>query len=76
MDLESIAQRLDSNEKLRIKYRIPVRANDGATTWEERVDKLLDVDTTRQMFYVAFEGDSVIWVKLDEAIEVTQDNDA
>lgn len=73
MDLESIAQRLDSNEKLRIKYRLPVRGNDGATTWEERVDKLLDVDVGRRMFYVALEGDSVIWVKLEEAIEITED---
>lgn len=74
MDLETIAQRLDANEKLKVKYRLPVKDASGETTWQVRVDKLLDVDVERSMLYVAFEGNSVIWVKKEEAIEVSPDD--
>ncbi len=76
MDLESISQRLDVNESLKVKYRLPVRAEDGTTTWQIRIDKLLDVDVDRKMLYVAYQGDSVIWVKFDETIEITEDDGA
>ncbi len=74
MKLESIAQRLDANEKLKVKYRLPVKAEDGSVSWQVRTDKLLDVDVERRMLYVAFQGDSVIWVKHDEAVEVSEDD--
>lgn len=73
MDLESVAQRLDANEKLKIRYRVPVKAADGSQVLEERVDKLLDVDLDRKMLYVAFKGEAVIWVNRDEAIEIVSE---
>lgn len=74
MNLQSVAQRLDASEKLKVKYRLPVKGDNGSTEWQIRTDKLLDVDTDRHMLYVAFEGNSVIWVKEEEAIEVDSDD--
>lgn len=74
MDLESVARRLDANEKLKVKYRASTSDADGAVVWRVRVDRLLDVDTDRKMLYVAFENNSVIWVKADEAVEIQPDD--
>ncbi len=74
MEIESIAQRLDSNEKLKVKYRLPVKGEDGSVVWQERSDKLLDVDIERKMLYVAFQGNSVIWVKAEEVVAVLEDD--
>lgn len=74
MEIESIAQRLDGSEKLKVKYRLPVKGEDGSVVWQERSDKLLDVDIERKMLYVAFQGNSVIWVKADEVVSVDADD--
>lgn len=74
MDIGQVSQRLDANEKLKVKYRLPSRAEDGSVTWTVRADKLLDIDLERRMLYVSFEGNSVIWVKADEALEVSTDD--
>ncbi len=74
MDLQTVSQRLDANEKLKVKYRVPVREDDGSVSMQERVDKLLDVDLERKMLYVAFEGNSVIWVNAGEALDVQPDD--
>jgi len=76
MDLEQVARRLDANEKMKVRYRLPVRDGEGKTSWQVRTDRLLDVDVERKMLYVAFQGDSVIWVKQDEAIEISEDEGA
>ncbi|MCC6483301.1 MAG: hypothetical protein IT209_00515 [Armatimonadetes bacterium] len=74
MDLQTVSQRLDANEKLKVKYRVPIRAEDGSVSMQERVDKLLDVDLERQMLFVAFEGNSVMWVQVAEALDVWLDD--
>jgi len=74
MDLDSIAQRLDSNEKLKVRYRVQTRTEDGCTAWHERVDKLLDVDADQRKLYVSYQDDSVIWVSQDEALEIQPDD--
>lgn len=74
MDLQAVAQRLESKEKLRVRYRLHTRGPDGSATCQVRVDRLLDVDCDRQTLYVSFEDDSVRWVQADEAIEVVEDD--
>lgn len=69
VDLSDIAARLDRDEKLTLKYRVPVRSADGEVEYEVRAGRLLDVAETAQILYVSHEG-QVIWVKLEEAIEV------
>ncbi len=55
MKLESIAQRLDANEKLKVKYRLPVKAEDAAFPGSP-YGQAVDVDVERRMLYVAFQG--------------------
>lgn len=75
MDLISIASRLDADEKFRLTYKFPVRSADGKVEYETRVGKLLDIAEDTNVLYVAHAGE-VIWVKADEAIEITpEDND-
>lgn len=69
VDLSDIAARLDSDEKLTLKYRVPVRSANGDVDYEVRTGRVLDVAEAAQLLYVSHE-DEVIWVKLDEAIEV------
>ena len=72
VDLFRIAERLDSDEKLRLKYRFPVRAADGQVDYEVREGKLLDVSEEAKMLYVLHNGE-VIWVKLEEVIDIVAD---
>ncbi len=69
MDLADVAARLDADEKLKLTYRIPVSTGNGAVKYEVRTAKLLDVAVDSNLLYVNHD-DEVIWVKLDEAIEV------
>lgn len=69
MDLSNVAARLDADEKLKLTYRFPVSSGDGTVKYEVRTAKLLDVAVESNLLYVNHE-DEVIWVKLDEAIEV------
>ena len=69
MDLSDIAARLDSDEKLNIKYRFPIRTAEGLVDFETRVGKLLDVAEDAKLLYVSHKDD-VIWVKADEVIDV------
>ena len=39
-----------------------------------RTDKLLDVEPENDVLFVSFEDRDVIWVKLNEAIEVLPDD--
>lgn len=75
MDLISIAARLDADEKFKLTYRFPIRSANGEVKYETRVGKLLDIAEDANVLYVAHAGE-VIWVKADEAIEITpEEND-
>ena len=68
VNLMEIAARLDENEKLMLKYRMPVGAG-GGMQWVVRVDRLLDVAEDRGLVYVERDGEPA-WVAVDEALEV------
>ncbi|MGQ9456233.1 MAG: hypothetical protein ACUVRS_01135 [Armatimonadota bacterium] len=72
IDLRNIAARLDAEEKLRLRYRFPVSSPEGGIRYEEREDRLLDVAEDACILYVSHAGE-VLWVKLEEAIEVIPD---
>ncbi|MDH7602128.1 MAG: hypothetical protein QHI38_08265 [Armatimonadota bacterium] len=72
IDLKEIAARLDAEEKMRLKYRFPVSLPDGDVRYEIREDRLLDVAEDARILYVS-RGGEVIWVKLEEAIEIVPD---
>ncbi len=72
MDLANVAARLDADEKLKLTYRFPVSASNGTVKYEVRTAKLLDVAVDSDLLYVNHD-DEVIWIKLDEAIEVVAD---
>jgi len=75
MDLSDIAARLDADERLKLTYRFPVSSGSGAVRYETRTARLLDVAEDADLLYVRHEGE-VIWVKVDEAIEVLPDSQA
>lgn len=72
LNLSEIAARLDADEKLKLKYRFPVSTGNGNVRYEIRTAKLLDVAVESNVLYVSHENE-VIWIKLEEAIEVTED---
>lgn len=69
VDLLDISARLDADEKLNLSYRFLVCAADGQVEYETRTGRLLDIAEEARLLYVSHQGE-VIWVKLDEAIEV------
>ncbi|MGC8861356.1 MAG: hypothetical protein ACP5R5_01125 [Armatimonadota bacterium] len=75
VDLHDIAARLDADEKLRLRYRFPVASAEGQVEYELRESRLLDVAEDAKLLYVSHGGE-VLWVKLEEAIEVIPDADA
>ena len=75
IDLSDIAARLDAEERLKLTYRFPVSSGRGAVRYETRTARLLDVAEESNLLYVRHEGE-VIWVKLDEAMEVLPDSQA
>lgn len=72
IDLSDIAARLDADEKLKLTYRFPVSSGSGSVTYETRTAKLLDVAEESSLLYVRHEGE-VIWVKVEEALDVLPD---
>lgn len=72
IDLKDIAARLDAEEKMKLRYRFPVNLPDGEVRYEVREDRLLDVAEEARILYVS-RGGEVLWVKLEEAIEVVPD---
>lgn len=72
IDLSDIAARLDADEKLKLTYRFPVSSGTGAVSYETRTAKLLDVAEESSLLYVRHEGE-IIWVKMEEALEVLPD---
>ena len=72
VDLSDVAARLDSDEKLQVKYRFPVRSADGQVEYETRTGKLLDVAEEARLLYVSHEGE-ILWIREREVVEVTQD---
>ncbi len=72
LDLSDIAARLDAEENLKLTYRFPVSSSSGDVKYETRTARLLDVAADENVLYVRHEGE-VIWVKLNEAIEVLPD---
>lgn len=68
-DLFDLAIRLENDEKLRLRYRLPVGTSDGGMHHEERVDPLLDVAEDTGVLFVSHEGD-IMKVWATEAIEV------
>jgi len=72
IDLNDIAARLDDDQKLRLKYRFPVSSVDGEVGYETREGRLLDVTEEAKLLYVSHRGE-VIWIKLEEVIEVIAD---
>jgi hypothetical protein len=75
LDLTNIAARLDADEKLSVTYRFPVRAASGEVQHEIRTDRLLDVAEPAKLLYVSHAGD-MIWIKVDEVIEIAPDGSA
>ena len=73
LDLTDVAARLDADEKFKLRYRFPTRSADGQVEYEIRMGKLLDVAEDAQLLYVSREGE-VIWVKVDEAVEILPDD--
>lgn len=69
LDLADIAARLDNDEKLTVTYRFPVRGSNGDVSYETRSGRLLDVAEDAKLLYVSHDN-QVIWIKLDEALEV------
>jgi len=74
IDLYDIAARLEADEKFRLKYRFAVSSADGEVDYETREGKLLDVAEDANLLYVSHRGE-VLWVKLQEVIELTEDGD-
>ncbi len=74
VDLNDIAARLEADEKLRLKYRFPVSSAEGTVDYETREGRLLDVAEDAKLLYVSHRGE-VLWIKLEEAIEVIADGD-
>jgi len=74
VDLSIIAEKLDADEKLKLAYRFPVCAANGNVDYEDRSGRLLDVDAEAKLFYVSY-GKDVIWVKVDEVIDISPDSD-
>ncbi len=72
LDLSDIAARLDADQKLKLTYRFPVSSGSGSVCYETRTARLLDVSEESNVLYVRHE-DEVIWVKMEEAIEVLPD---
>ena len=70
VDLSDVNTRLDADEKLELKYRFPVRSANGEVQYETRTGKLLDVAEEARLLYVSHEGE-ILWIKLEEAVEVT-----
>ncbi len=70
VDLDDVAARLESDEKLKLTYRFPVSSADGHVEYETRTGRLLDVAEEAKLLYVSYEGE-VIWVKLEEALSVS-----
>jgi len=75
IDLSEIAARLDAEERLKLTYRLPISSGSGAVRYETRTARLLDVAEDKNLLYVRHEGE-VIWVKLEEALEVLPDDQA
>ncbi|MDO8586883.1 MAG: hypothetical protein Q7T82_07560 [Armatimonadota bacterium] len=75
MDLVNIAERLDADEKLKLKYRCFVKSGYGQPHRETvRFDKLLDVEPERGVLFVSFDDRDVIWVHIQEALEILPDD--
>ena len=74
IDLYDIAARLETDGKLRLRYRFPVSSADGAVNYETREGRILDVAEDAKLLYVSHRGE-VLWVKLEEAIEVIAEGD-
>ena len=70
MDLVEIAERLDAEEQLKLRYITSAKAY-GASVVRE--DKLLDVEPERDTLFVLFRGEP-IWIRKDEAIEILPDD--
>ena len=71
MDLREIADRLDSEEKLKLMYHSPVKAG-SHLSGVVRTDRLLDVEEDRGILFVDRDGQPA-WVKIEEAIEIISD---
>ncbi len=69
IDLFDIANRLEADEKFLLKYKFPVKRVDGKVDYDIRDGQVLDVAEESGRIYVSYNGE-VIWVKLDEAIEI------
>ena len=73
MDLVKIAERLDAEEQLKLKYKTPVAIGGSWQSPIVRMDKLLDVEPERDTLFVSFRGEA-IWIRIDEALEVLPDD--
>ena len=75
LDLSDIAAKLDADQKLKLTYRFPVSSGSGDVNYETRTARLLDVSEESKLLYVRQNGE-VIWVKMEEALEVQPDTAA
>ena len=72
MDLDDLADRLERNEVLHLRYLCPLRSsNGGDVRCEERVGELLDVEVETGRLFVRCNG-VVIWIKPEEAIALIE----
>lgn len=76
MDVNSIAQRLDAGESLKVKYRYPQDSGDATNTtvYGVRSDKLVDVSVKLKRFYTKFRGKTPVWIEADEVLHITTDD--
>lgn len=68
VNLREIAIRLDGEEELMLRYRVPVAVPEGMD-WVVRTDRLLDVAEDCGILYVERDGEPA-WVRVEEAIQV------
>lgn len=74
MDLVEIAERLDAEEKLKLKYRCVVKKKKNESAEVVRIDRLLDVEPEQGVLFVSFADRDVIWIRVQEALEVMPDD--
>ena len=74
IDLTALAERLERDEALLLKYLCPLQtANGTSMRYEERVGDLLDVAVETDRLFVRCNS-QVIWIKPEEVIDLIEDN--
>jgi len=74
IDLTSLAERLERDEALRLKYLCPLQSADEENVrYEERIGDLLDVAVETDRLFVRYNS-QVIWIKPEEVIGLIEES--